>query len=125
MYGASAKERHAACGFGFGDIVLLEILKEKKLIPNNIITPTWIDDVVAAYLLEKCIFTIIYILITNRYNSDMMPAAMEVTQKLRQGGRKVDLILNKNKNLGWCFSYLFVILSFLFFFRIFFYVFYF
>ena len=49
-YGASERERHAACGFGFGDCVILEVLKEKNLIPKNITELSWVQDVVAVYL---------------------------------------------------------------------------
>eukprot|EP00026_Physarum_polycephalum_P008266 Phypoly_transcript_08347.p1 GENE.Phypoly_transcript_08347~~Phypoly_transcript_08347.p1 ORF type:complete len:509 (+),score=90.65 Phypoly_transcript_08347:76-1527(+) len=85
-YGATAKESHPACGFGFGDCVILEILKEKNLIPKSVSELTWIQDVVTVQ------------------NPTMMHAAVEVAQKLRRAGRSVDLILN-NKNLGWSFSY--------------------
>ncbi len=35
-----------------------------------------------------------------------MPIGIKVVERLRKIGRKVDLILNNNKSLGWAYGYL-------------------
>lgn len=65
-----------ACGFGFGDVVILELLKDKGVLPE---VPRGIDDVVFAW------------------RESLRPAAVEVAQRLRAAGRSVDLILEKKK----------------------------
>lgn len=65
-----------ACGFGFGDVVILELLKDKGVLPE---LPRGIDDVVFAW------------------RESLRPAAVQVARQLRGAGRKVDLILEKKK----------------------------
>jgi len=86
MFGASKKEQQPCTGFGFGDCVILEILKDRKLIPQELALPD-IDDVVAAF------------------NESLLPAAMNVANILRSKGRTTDVILNRKKNLGWAYAY--------------------
>ena len=68
-----------ACGFGFGDAVIVELLKDKGLLPD--LAPR-VDDLVFAF------------------SPDLRPAAVEVAGRLRRGGRSVDLVL-EDKKLKW------------------------
>ena len=70
-----------ACGFGCGDAVIVEFLKDKGLLPA---VPKAVDDLVFAF------------------NADLRPAAMDVAARLRQAGRSVDLIL-EDKKVRWAF----------------------
>eukprot|EP01120_Amphizonella_sp_Union-15-10_P003230 TRINITY_DN13658_c0_g1_i1.p1 TRINITY_DN13658_c0_g1~~TRINITY_DN13658_c0_g1_i1.p1 ORF type:complete len:529 (-),score=124.52 TRINITY_DN13658_c0_g1_i1:57-1613(-) len=72
------------CGFGFGDCVIIELLKVKGLLPD--LKPK-IDDIVIVF------------------NEEMRPDACKVAQKLRDQGRSVDIQLIPKKKIGWCFSY--------------------
>ena len=72
-----------ATGFGFGDMVVMELLNERGLIPE--ITSRCQDVVVAL-------------------SEDLRPAAMSVASKLRNNGRSVDLILD-NKKMKWAFRH--------------------
>lgn len=63
MFGASVKEQQPCTGFGFGDCVILEILKDRKLIPAELAMPG-IDDVIASF------------------NESLLPAAMQVASIL-------------------------------------------
>lgn len=65
-----------ACGFGFGDVVILELLKDKGVLPT---LAQVVDDVVFPY------------------NEELRPAAVAVAQALRSTGRRVDLILEKKR----------------------------
>ena len=71
-----------ACGFGFGDAVIVEMLKDKGLLPD--ISPS-LDDVVFAF------------------STDLRPAATHIAAQLRQQGRCVDLIL-EDKKVRWAFK---------------------
>eukprot|EP01111_Echinosteliopsis_oligospora_P010312 TRINITY_DN3182_c3_g1_i1.p1 TRINITY_DN3182_c3_g1~~TRINITY_DN3182_c3_g1_i1.p1 ORF type:complete len:538 (-),score=217.87 TRINITY_DN3182_c3_g1_i1:32-1621(-) len=86
MFGANQREAQPCAGFGFGDCVIIEILKDKNLIPETLKYPS-IDDVIAVQ------------------NDTLLPAAMTVASLLRTKGRSVDVILNKKKNLGWAYTY--------------------
>lgn len=81
LYGSS--NEIAACGFGFGDCVILELLKEKGLLPS---LPPEIDDLVIVF------------------DESYRGAASKTALKLRQKNRKVDLLLVK-KPLKWCYEY--------------------
>lgn len=70
-----------ACGFGFGDAVITELLAERRLLPE---TGPQVDDVVFAYA------------------PDLRGAAMQVARRLRQQGRSVDLILEERR-IKWAF----------------------
>ncbi|MDP6856721.1 MAG: histidine--tRNA ligase [Candidatus Thalassarchaeaceae archaeon] len=72
-----------ATGFGFGDMVIMELLNECGLLPDIAST---CEDVVVAL------------------SEELRPAAMSVASKLRNKGRTVDLILD-NKKLKWAFRH--------------------
>jgi histidyl-tRNA synthetase len=72
-----------ACGFGFGDVVVLELLKDKDLLPN---LPGGVDAVV--FPMETS---------TRR-------EAMQVAATLRAEGKAVDLVLDKKK-MKWVFKH--------------------
>jgi len=72
-----------ACGFGFGDVVIVELLKDKGLLPE--LTPD-VDDVVFAF------------------SETLRPAAMGIASRLRAAGRSVDLVMEKKK-AKWAFKH--------------------
>ena len=72
-----------ATGFGFGDMVIMELLNEKGLVPD---IPSGNQDIVIAI------------------NEDLRSAAMSVATKLRAGGRSVDLVL-EDKRMKWAFRH--------------------
>jgi len=72
------------CGFGFGDCVIIELLKEKGVIPAF---PARLDYVVAAW------------------NADMMGKAMNVAQRLRLAGKTVDVYMEPGKKVAKAFNY--------------------
>eukprot|EP01059_Diplonema_ambulator_P035477 TRINITY_DN8354_c0_g1_i2.p1 TRINITY_DN8354_c0_g1~~TRINITY_DN8354_c0_g1_i2.p1 ORF type:complete len:509 (+),score=237.11 TRINITY_DN8354_c0_g1_i2:82-1527(+) len=72
-----------ACGFGFGDCVIMELLNEKKLVPE--LKPEVQDLVIPM-------------------NESMRTQAIQVLQKLRSQGRNTDIIL-KAKGPKQSFSY--------------------
>ena len=72
-----------ACGFGFGDVVIMELLSDLDLIPE---LPSGVDDIVFAM------------------NEELRGAAMQVANKLRKNGRNVDLILEERK-MKWVFKH--------------------
>ncbi|KAI4300316.1 hypothetical protein L6164_033708 [Bauhinia variegata] len=71
-----------ACGFGFGDAVIVELLKEKGLLPE---LSFQIENIVCALDL------------------DLQGAASMVATILREKGQTVDLVL-ENKPLKWVFK---------------------
>lgn len=71
-----------ACGFGFGDAVILELLKEKSLLPN---LNRQIDDIV--FPLDE----------------ELEGPASQIVSSLRQIGRSVDLI--QDKRFKWVFKH--------------------
>jgi histidyl-tRNA synthetase len=82
LYGS--KTEIPAAGFGFGDCVIVELLKEKGLY-NDI--PPEIDDIVIAY------------------DETMRVNAYQVANKLRDQGRAVEVQLIPGKKIPWCFNY--------------------
>ncbi|XP_068645906.1 histidine--tRNA ligase, chloroplastic/mitochondrial isoform X3 [Aristolochia californica] len=72
-----------ACGFGFGDAVIVELLKDKGLLPD--LSPE-VDDIV---------FPI---------DQQLQGSASMITSRLRQKGRSVDLVLEQ-KRLKWIFKH--------------------
>jgi len=72
-----------ATGFGFGDMVILELLASKGLIPE---LNSEVDDVVFGM------------------GSDLREASMQVAKALRDKGRRVDLILEE-KRMKWVFRH--------------------
>lgn len=73
-----------AAGFGFGDAVIVELLKERNLLPS--FDSFGIDTVVCAM------------------SEDLYPAALNVATKLREAGQSVDLVL-ENKKTKWVFKH--------------------
>ena len=76
-----------AVGFGFGDAVIVELLKERKLLPE-FGTPTDLID------------TVVYAMRPELYTH-----AIEVATTLRQANQKVDVILEPNKKPKWVYKY--------------------
>ena len=72
-----------ACGFGFGDAVIIELLKELELLPQ--LTPQ-VDDVIFAF------------------DSELRDEALNLAQRLRSQGRSVDLVL-EDKKMKWAFKH--------------------
>ncbi|KAG0591150.1 hypothetical protein KC19_1G153900 [Ceratodon purpureus] len=72
-----------ACGFGFGDAVIVELLKDKKLLPQF---PHMVDDIVIAL-----------------DDSLKVPAA-GVAARLRNAGRVVELVIEKGRKMKWVFK---------------------
>lgn len=71
-----------ACGFGFGDAVVVELLKEKGLLPD---LPHQIDDIVFPL------------------DDELEGPASTVASSLRKKGRAVDLV--EDKRLKWVFKH--------------------
>lgn len=72
-----------ATGFGFGDMVIMELLMDKGLVPD---LSSGNEDIVIAL------------------SEDLRPAAMSVAAKLRASGRSVDLVL-EDKRMKWVFRH--------------------
>lgn len=73
-----------AAGFGFGDAVIVELLKERNILPS--FEGSGFDAVVFAM------------------DDNLYGAAVETASKLRAGGMRVDLILEKKKS-KWVFKH--------------------
>lgn len=71
-----------ACGFGFGDAVIIELLKEKRILPE--LSP-YVENIVCSL------------------DRDLQGAAAAIATKLRGRGQSVDLVL-ENKPLKWVFK---------------------
>lgn len=65
-----------AVGFGFGDVVIIELLRDLDLLPE---LPRQLDDVVFAF------------------SDDERPAAIRLASQLRNEGRRVELVLGRMK----------------------------
>ena len=72
-----------ATGFGFGDMVIMELLAEKGLLPD---ISSRVADVVFCM------------------DESLRGASMAVATKLREGGRNVDLVL-ESKKMKWIFKH--------------------
>lgn len=72
-----------ATGFGFGDMVIMELLSDKGLLPD---ISSGVSDVVFSM------------------DESLRGAAMEVSSKLRGAGRTVDLVLEPKK-MKWVFKH--------------------
>ena len=72
-----------ATGFGFGDMVIMEVLKEKGLVPELI---SGVDDIVIPL------------------SSDLRDIAVRVAASLRLSDRTVDLVL-EDKKIKWAFKH--------------------
>ena len=82
LYGAVTEV--PACGFGFGDCVIVELLKDKGLLPN---IPKSVEFVVAAF------------------NESMQGKAMKTASLIRAGGAEVDMLLEPKKKVANTFDY--------------------
>eukprot|EP01130_Rhizamoeba_saxonica_P009205 TRINITY_DN3746_c0_g1_i1.p1 TRINITY_DN3746_c0_g1~~TRINITY_DN3746_c0_g1_i1.p1 ORF type:complete len:457 (-),score=128.36 TRINITY_DN3746_c0_g1_i1:24-1394(-) len=82
IYGA--KQDIAACGFGFGDCVIIELLADRGLIPTF---ESETDDLIVPF------------------NEDLRPAACQVAAVLRSAGRRVNVQLIPRKKVAWCYNY--------------------
>ena len=74
-------------GFGFGDAVIVELLKDRGLFPEDSLKTMNVDDVV--YSMDK----------------SCRAHAIKAAQKLRLKGRKVDLVLDDDKKQKWTFKH--------------------
>ena len=72
-----------ATGFGFGDMVIMELLSEKGLVPELI---SGVDDIVLPL------------------NQDLRGIAVKVASSLRSSDRTVDLVLD-DKKIKWAFKH--------------------
>ena len=77
-------EATPAAGFGFGDAVIIELLKERNVLPS--FDSAGIDSVVFAM------------------NEDLYDDAVSVASKLRKAGQSVDIVLEKKKT-KWVFKH--------------------
>lgn len=82
LYGS--KEVVPCAGFGFGDCVIVELLKEKKLLPKF---ESVIDDIVVPY------------------DESFRPQAYQIVKKLRDKGRRVEIQMIPKKKIAWCYNY--------------------
>jgi histidyl-tRNA synthetase len=82
LLGTFGGDNVPAAGFGFGDAVIIELLKDRKLLPN--LGPK-VDDLVVAL------------------DASLRPAAASVASRLRDAGRRVELVLEEKK-LKWAFQ---------------------
>lgn len=77
-------DRTPAAGFGFGDAVIVELLKERNVLPS--FDSSGIDSVVFAM------------------TSELYGAAVDVATKLRMAGQSVDVVL-ESKKTKWVFKH--------------------
>ena len=82
LYGS--KKEVPCVGFGFGDCVVMELLKERNVLPD---LGANVDMVVAAY------------------NADMMGKAMNVARRLRLTGKSVDVYPEPGRKVKKAFRY--------------------
>jgi histidyl-tRNA synthetase len=75
-----------AAGFGFGDAVIVELLKERNILPS-FEKSTDMDSVVFAM------------------NPELYKVAIQVATKLRAAGQRVDLVLEVDKKPKWVFRH--------------------
>jgi histidyl-tRNA synthetase len=81
LYGS--KEVIPAAGFGMGDVVIIELLKAKGLLPD---LPPQVDVMVVPF------------------DENLRPAACQVAAKLRALGKRVEIQLIPKKKIGWCYE---------------------
>jgi histidyl-tRNA synthetase len=74
-----------AVGFGFGDAVIVELLKEREILPS--FESSGIDTVVFAM------------------DESLYPQVIQIASILRKGGQSVDVILDSSKKTKWVFKY--------------------
>ncbi|OUS45890.1 hypothetical protein BE221DRAFT_168897 [Ostreococcus tauri] len=83
LLGALGGENQPMVGFGFGDAVIVELLKDKGLMPDFSRGDT-----------QDLVFPL---------SESLRPAAMRVAASLRESGRTVDLVL-EDKKAKWAFK---------------------
>ncbi|KAK9814408.1 hypothetical protein WJX72_005451 [[Myrmecia] bisecta] len=83
LLGTFGGEQQPCAGFGFGDAVIVELLRDKGLLPE---IPHQVDDVVVVM------------------DEQLRPQANRIAHKLRQSGRVVDLVL-ESKKMKWVFKH--------------------
>ncbi|GLC55913.1 hypothetical protein PLESTB_001043600 [Pleodorina starrii] len=83
LLGAFGGDNAPMAGFGFGDAVIVELLKESGKLPAP---PHRVDDVVVPL------------------DASLRPAASGIASRLRRGGRSVDLVLEAKK-MKWAFKH--------------------
>lgn len=82
LYGS--KDVVPCAGFGFGDCVIVELLKDKGLLPDF---KPQVDDIIVPY------------------NESLRGKACEIATKLRVKGKRVEVQMIPNKKVAWCFNY--------------------
>ena len=83
LLGALGGEEIPMVGFGFGDAVIVELLKDKGLMPDF-----------SKGAVQDLVFPL---------SEALRPAAMSIAAKLRDAGRSVDLVL-EDKKAKWAFK---------------------
>lgn len=83
LLGTFGGENQPCAGFGFGDAVIVELLKDRGLLPT---LSHQVDDLVIAM------------------DEALRPAACTAAARLRASGRKVDLVLEPGKKMKWAFK---------------------
>jgi len=78
IYGKEAKDNISACGFGFGDCVIMELLEIKKLVPREL-SRRMVDDLIIMY------------------DEDLRFKAVEIAMMLRKAGRCCELYLTQRQ----------------------------
>lgn len=84
LLGTFGGENQPCAGFGFGDAVIIELLKDRDLLPT--LKPS-IDDLILPM------------------EESLRPAACTAATKLRNAGRKVDIVLEAGKRMKWAFKH--------------------
>lgn len=84
LLGTFGGEDQPCVGFGFGDAVIVELLKDRNLLPD---LKHQVDDLVLAL------------------DEELRPEACRIAQRLRtQSGRSVDMVLEPGKRMKWAFK---------------------
>lgn len=86
LLGALGGEDRPMVGFGFGDAVIMELVKDKGLLPESLKSGN-VDDLVYPM------------------NAALRPAAMGIAARLRATGRCVDLVIEDGKKPKWAFKH--------------------
>jgi histidyl-tRNA synthetase len=86
LLGALGGEDRPMVGFGFGDAVIMELVKDKGLLPESLKSGN-VDDLVYPM------------------NAALRPAAMGIAARLRASGRSVDLVIEDGKKPKWAFKH--------------------
>lgn len=84
LLGTFGGEDQPCAGFGFGDAVIVELLKDKALLPE---LSHSVDDLIMVM------------------DESLRPPACTAASKLRASGRVVDVVLEPGKKLKWAFKH--------------------